>query len=422
MLHFPVLRFYATWLSQGAKTKSGTSPVLAYAFDTITAEQALNIQGGDTLTFNGGPARTVTVTYQAYDPLALSPELPRVFVTYEGRTVAFSTNLVQLSKTGGLVMADGSKLYIGDTGDERAAGGGGDDGLYGGPGADTLNGGDGQDVLQGNQGDDHLIGGAGRDTIYGGAGADTIVTNREDGTLVDEQGDWAHGNLGDDEIVGGAGRDTLLGGQGNDFIGGGDGGDVLSGDLGDDELHGGLGDDTLTGGDGHDRLSAGFGQDLLTGGQGDDQLVSQGPEASTLSGDAGNDTLVSGGAGFDILWGGHGRDRFEFAAKTPPSLGVEAQISDWEGHDTLAFAEVSILGAASGILPLSYSEFVATSYEQALAIANEHISAAGAKYVAAQVGGNVFVFADLGDPADGADISVLLVGRTLADIALGNFA
>ena len=394
--------------------------MLAYAFDTITADQALNIQAGDTLTFNGGPARGVTVVYQSYDPLALSPEVPRVFVTYEGRTVAFSTNLVQLSKAGALVMADGSKLYIGDTSDERVTGSALDDGLFGGPGSDTVSGGDGRDLLQGNTGDDRLVGGAGRDSIYGGQGNDTIFTDREDGGD-DSQGDWAHGNLGDDEIVGGAGADTLLGGQGDDFIGGRDGNDILSGDLGDDELHGGLGNDTLTGGDGDDIVSGGFGQDLLTGGNGDDQLVSQGPEAATLSGDAGNDTLVSGGAGFDMLYGGHGRDRFEFAAKITPDAGVEATIMDWESHDSLSFAEVSILSDASGILPRSYSEFVATSYEQALRIANEHISAAGAKYVAAQVGGNVFVFADLGDPADGADVAVILTGRTLADISLSNF-
>ncbi|WP_421935946.1 calcium-binding protein [Phenylobacterium sp.] len=399
--------------------------MLAYAFDTITADQALNIQAGDTLTFSGGPARGVTVVYQSYDPLALSPEVPRVFVTYEGRTVAFSTNLVQLSKAGALVMADGSKLYIGDTSDERVTGSALDDGLFGGPGSDTVSGGDGRDLLQGNTGDDRLVGGAGRDSIYGGQGNDTIFTGSENGggdtQGANTEGDWAHGNLGDDEIVGGAGADTLLGGQGDDFIGGADGNDVLSGDLGDDELHGGLGNDTLTGGDGGDIVSGGFGQDLLTGGNGDDQLVSQGPEAATLSGDAGNDTLVSGGAGVDVLYGGHGRDRFEFAAKITPDAGVEATIMDWESHDTLSFAEVSILSDASGILPRAYSEFVATSYEQALRIANEHISAAGAKYVAAQVGGNVFVFADLGDPADGADVAVLLTGRTLADIGLSNF-
>lgn len=396
--------------------------MLAYAFDTITADQALNIRAGDTLTFNGGPARSVSVVYQSYDPLALTAEIPRILVTYEGRTVVFSTDLVQVSRLGGLVMGDGSRLYIGDIGDERVTGSAGDDGLYGGPGADTLSGGDGRDLVQGNQGDDHLVGGAGRDTIYGGAGNDTIVTNREDHTLVDEQGDWAHGNLGDDEIIGGAGGDTLLGGQGDDFIGGADGSDYLSGDLGDDELHGGMGSDTLLGGAGNDILQGGFGLDVLSGGDGDDRLFAQGPEIAVLAGDAGNDTLTAAGIDKEVLLGGSGRDRFEIVAKTAPATRVDAEIQDWEAHDTLHFPEVSIFTAQPAILPTSYSEFVADSYEQALAIANEHISAAGAKYVAAQVGQNVFVFADLGDPADGADVSVLLVGRTLADIGLGNFA
>jgi Ca2+-binding RTX toxin-like protein len=395
--------------------------VAAYAFDTITADQALNIQPGDTLTFNGGPGRTVSVVYQSYDPLQLTPEIPRIFVTYEGRTIAFSTNLVQVSAGGGLVMAGGSKLYIGDTADNRITFGAGDDGLYGGPGNDTLNGEDGRDLIQGNGGDDVLVGGLGADSVYGGQGDDLIYTSRDVSGVDGEAGDWANGNLGDDEIVGGAGRDTLLGGQGNDFIGGRDGDDYLSGDLGDDDLSGGMGSDSLHGGEGDDVLQGGFGADLLNGGAGDDLIVTQGPDASTLNGGAGSDTLVSGGAGRDVLSGGEGRDRFEFVAKTAPSAGIEAVISDWESGDSLSFAAVSILSTQAAILPTSYSEFVANSYEQALAIANQHISATGAVYVSAQVGADVYVFADTGDPADGADIAILLTGRTLADIGLTNF-
>lgn len=396
--------------------------MLAYAFDTLTPAQALNIRAGDTLTFNGGPARGVSVIYQSYDPAALSPEVPRILVTYEGRTLAFSTDLTQLSKVGALVMADGSKLYIGDTGDERVAGTSGGDGLYGGPGSDTLEGGAGGDLLQGNGGDDVLVGGDGADTVYGGAGDDVLYGAGTAEGASGDAGDFIHGNLGDDQITGGSGADTLLGGKGADQVSGGDGNDWISGDLGDDQIFGGLGNDTLNGGDGNDRIEAGFGHDLLTGGQGDDLLVSQGADADTLSGDAGNDTLVAGGAGVESLWGGQGRDHFEIVSRLEPAAGVEAVIQDWGADDTLGFAAVSVLGVASAILPRAYSEFVATSYESALRIANEHISSAGATYVAAQVGGNVFVFADTGDPADGADVAVLLVGRTLADIGLEDFA
>lgn len=394
--------------------------MLEYAFDKITAEQALALKAGDTLTFNGGPARTVSVSYQSYDPLALTPEVPRIFVAYEGRTVAFATDLVQLSKTGGLVMADGSQLYIGDASDERFTAGAGDDGLYGGPGSDNLDGGAGRDLLQGNGGDDVLTGGEGADSLYGGQGSDLIYVSRGPGGVAGEAGDWANGNLGDDEIVGGQGNDTLLGGQGDDFIGGSGGSDFLSGDRGDDELLGGQGDDTLNGGDGDDILNGGFGADSLSGGDGNDRLIAQGPEAATLNGGAGSDTIAAAGAGRDILVGGEGRDRFEFVAKTAPSAGVEAEIRDWESGDTLHFDAVSVLSASS-ILPRSYSEFVTTDYATALSIANEHISATGAVYVAAQVGNDVYVFADTGDPADGADISILLTGRTLADIGLPNF-
>jgi Ca2+-binding RTX toxin-like protein len=395
--------------------------VPAYAFDTITAEQALTLKAGDTLTFNGGPGRTVSVVYQSYDPLALTPELPRIFITYGGRTVAFSTDLTQVSSAGGLVMADGSQLYVGDTAANRITFGAGDDGLYGGPGDDTMNGGDGRDLIQGNSGDDVLIGGLGADSLYGGQGDDVIYASRDTGGTAGEAGDWANGNLGDDQIAGGAGNDTLLGGQGNDFIGGGEGSDWLSGDLGDDDLIGGLGNDTLNGGAGADQLQAGFGADVLNGGAGDDTMISQGPDASTLSGGDGSDLIVSGGAGRDVVFGGEGRDRFEFVAKTAPSVGLEAEIRDWESGDTLSFPGVSILSTASSILPRSYSEFVAGSYAEALSIADEHISATGAVYVAAQVGSDVYVFADTGDPADGADIAIVLVGRTLADISLSNF-
>lgn len=393
---------------------------MEYAFETITPEQALNIRLGDTLTINGGPARLVSAVYQSYDPLILTPEVPSVLVTFGGKTVKFGVGLTEVSNAGGIVMADGSKLLIGDAGSQRAVGTALDDGLYGGPGADQLSGLAGDDLIHGGSGDDVLIGGQGADSIYGGQGADVIFTSDGVTGVTGEAGDFAHGNLGDDEIYGGAGNDWLYGGQGADYLAGRDGDDYLSGDLGDDELSGGLGDDTLAGGAGDDTLQGGFGADDLNGGDGDDRLVTQGPEGATMRGGAGADTLTAFGSGQDLLWGGEGRDRFEFVANAAPNPGHDDLIMDWESHDTISFADVGILSTAS-ILPLSYSEFVATSYAEALRIANEHISGAGAKYVAAQVGADVIVFYDAGDPEDGADMAVVLVGRTLNDISLANF-
>lgn len=390
-----------------------------YAFETITDFQALTLQATDTLRFSGGPARAISVTYQSY-PAAVTLAPPAIVVTYNGRTVAFSTDLVALSKTGGLVLGDGSQLYIGDLNTDQVTSGAGDDALYGGPGSDSLNGGAGGDLLQGNAGDDVLTGGEGGDSLYGGQGDDVIYASRLVGGVAGEAGDWAHGNLGNDEIVGGAGNDTLLGGQGRDSITGGEGSDYLAGDLGDDRLAGGLGNDTLAAGDGDDRLDGGFGADSLSAGAGNDQLVSQGPDASILDGGAGDDTIVSVGAGRDILFGGDGADRFEFVGKIEPPAGIEAEIRDWNSADSLHFDAVTVLGGAS-ILPPTYSEFVTSSYEKAVLTANDHISATGASYVAAQVGDDVYVFADTGDPQDGADIAILLIGRTLADISLANF-
>jgi len=389
--------------------------VTNYTFKTITPAQALAIQPGDTLRFAASPARSVSVTY---DPEGL-PVLPgRVYVAYEGHTVTFGTGVSALNKDG-FLFDDGSRLFIGDGAEERFTGAAGGDGAYGGLGADTLNGAGGGDLLQGNLGDDVLVGGEGADVLYGGGGNDVIYASLDVGGVAGEAGDWANGNLGDDAIIGGAGRDTLLGGQGDDFIGGGDGGDLLSGDKGDDELLGGLGDDTLQGQTGADTLQGGFGADSLSGGEGDDQLVSQGPGASTLGGGGGNDTLVSGGAGRDQLSGGEGRDVFEIVARTTPATGVEADILDWEAADQLRFPAFSILTDA--ILPRGYSEFSAGDYETALAVADGQIKGADVQYAVVQVGGDVYVFADAGDPEDGADVVVRLVGRSLSDIAFGNF-
>jgi Ca2+-binding RTX toxin-like protein len=356
----------------------------AYAFHTITAEQARTMSAADRITFAGGPASSVGVVYRYFEPAAPGqvtvPVVPWIEVTYRGRTVNFATEIVQVADAGGLVFEDGSMLHIGDAAGDSVSGSGLGDALYGGPGADALYGAAGDDLIQGNTGSDTLSGGAGVDTIYGGQGDDVITTSR--GFVPGsppEEGDWAHGNLGDDEIIGGRGSDTLYGGQGQDFLGGSDGEDYLSGDLGDDELMGGQGADTLVGG-------------------------------------AGND-ILNGGGGRDQLSGGEGRDRFEIVAKSRPGEGSDDVILDWSAEDQITFAQVSIFS----ILPREYSEFVAPSYELARLIANDHVSA-GAVHVAAQVGADVIVFADTdGDRTNGADSAVVLVGRSLNDISLLNF-
>lgn len=381
-----------------------------YTFETIGTADALAIGASDTLTFLAGSANHVSVVYS---PLDLT--LPaRIEVTVGDRVVAFGTGLSELTGNGGAIFADGSKLFVGSALDERAVGTDAGDGLYGGAGSDTLDGGKGDDFLQGNSGDDSIIGGLGSNTLHGGKGDDAIFAASQDET----RGSYAHGNQGNDDIVGGSGADTLLGGQGDDFIAAGAGNDYLSGDLGGDELHGGEGNDTLLGGGGNDILQTGGGHDRVLGGDGDDLIVVERSGGAFVYGDAGDDVIVSAAAGRDVLSGGEGRDRFELATVAAPTEGQDDVIVDWQAGDQLHFPQVTLYE----ILPKSYSEFVAESYAQALSIANQHISGAGAVYVAAQVGADVIVFADAdGDPADGADTAVVLLGRSLADISLSDF-
>lgn len=382
-----------------------------YAFETITAEQALNIQTGDYLTFAGGPASQVSVVYSPAD----LPLPARIDVSFGGRTVTFGPELADLSQRGALEMGDHSRLFIGDDGRDAFTGLAGGDAAYGAGGDDQMRGGDGDDFLHGNQGDDTLYGDAGSNTLYGGKGDDVINV----ASYGETKGSWAHGNQGNDEIIGGAGDDVLYGGQGDDFLAGKEGDDVLNGDLGDDEIFTGQGDDLASGGAGNDTLSNSDGSDALLGGAGDDLIVTYGRGHTLADGGAGADTLVSASTGQSILYGGAGRDRFEFAGHSPPTEGRDDVIADWGSDDQLHFAQVSIYS----ILPRSYSEFAADDYGQALSIADEHIAFAGAHYVAAQVGGDVIVFADTnGDPSDGADTAVVLLGRTLADISLSNFS
>lgn len=375
-----------------------------YAFETITPEQALSIQAGDYLTIAGGPASHASVVYSAQGLIEL---------TLGARTVTFGADLSPLSLRGALEFRDGSRLLIGDENHQGLGGSDRGDGLYGGAGDDRILGGGGDDLLQGNSGNDRLYGGLGSNTVYGGQGDDTLFAADD----AEMRGSFAQGNLGNDEIFGGGGNDTLLGGKGDDFIAGAAGDDYLSGDLGDDELHGGQGGDTLLGGAGNDTIQTGGGADRVLGGDGDDLIIIE-RSGAIAQGEAGNDTIVATSAGKDILAGGEGFDVFEFVATTPPNDGQDDVIVDWRSEHQLRFAPIS----AYSILPRQYSEFVSSDYASALSTANSHISGAGAVWVAAQVGSDVIVFADTdGDPSNGADVAVALVGRTLADISLANF-
>jgi Ca2+-binding RTX toxin-like protein len=382
----------------------------AYAFETITSDEALNIQAGDYITLATGPASRAAVRYLPAN--ADQPE--RIELTIGDRTVVFGQNLSEVTLRRAFEIADSSRLVIGNEGHQSIGGSPLGDALYGGDGHDLILAGSGDDRVQGNAGNDTLQGDAGANTISGGQGDDVINAT----AFGETRGSWAHGNKGNDEVIGGAGADTLLGGQGDDFIGGKEGHDYLSGDLGNDEIHAGSGDDIVFGGAGNDSLSSSDGSDVMTGGDGNDQLVAYGFGHARLDGGAGDDTLVSASPEQSLLYGGAGHDRFELASNARPALPTDDVIADWESGDSLYFAQASI----HTVLPQQYAEIVSDSYDHALAIANAHIANTGALYVAAQVGGDVLVFVDTdGNLANGADVAVILTGRTLADISLTNF-
>lgn len=379
-----------------------------YAFETITAQQALAIGPLDTVTFAGRPAQAVLVTYNIP---AAGP--PTVTITFEGRQVEFGMNVLEVSERGGLDFEGDSRLQIGGAANDGLVGMAEDDALYGGQGDDNILGQGGNDLLHGNAGNDRVTGERGHDVIYGGQGNDTIRTGPG---ITGEAGDFAQGNMGADTIYGGSGGDTLLGGQDNDDIQGGDGADFISGDLGADIIRGGTGGDTVLGGVGNDTLFSGGGGDLLEGGAGDDLLVIS---VGKADGGDGADTILSSGSGKAIIEGGIDFDRFEFMGQGSARFEDADEIRDWGRRETLHFDRYIISPASTD----NYVEIAAPDYEAALARADAIMAEGKAAYVAVQIGlGDVVVFAETdGILMNGADAAVILAGRTLADIDWDNF-
>jgi Ca2+-binding RTX toxin-like protein len=367
-----------------------------FAFETITAAQALSIGAGDSLTIAKatGTATGVTVLYAADG----TNDIDVNFVG--GQTIVFGPNFAALTQTPGqLTFADGSFLYVGDANANNfnalsfsfsPSSNGAPTAAFGGAGDDNLAVNGPHDVLQGNAGNDVLSGGPGDDTIYGGQGNDSISV----GAGVN----FGQGNKGNDTLTGGGTTDTLLGGQGDDHI---TGAGFLDGNLGDDvvsgsgQLFGEGGNDTLT--------SIGTGNDTLSGGDGDDSLVA-GQGHDSITGDAGNDTISVTGGGHTIA-GGPGADKFIFGAGTT-ATGTVPAIIDWDGaQDTLSF-----LGFTPN--PSDFTAVSAPNYAAAVTMATQLSTQNHFSFVGVQVGADFIIFAG---GAGGLSSVVDLVGRSLAD-------
>jgi Ca2+-binding RTX toxin-like protein len=165
--------------------------------------------------------------------------------------------------------------------------------------------------------------------------------------------------------------------------------ETLAGTAGADQLRGGLGDDSISGLDGNDRLTGDKGADTLDGGAGDDTL--------------------SGGDGADVLIGGAGADAFKIDGSAKALAGLDKIMDFTHGADRLVFDDAPVATTTN------FATDTAADFQAAMTAANSKI-AAGADFVAVQVGADVIVFADeIGEHH--ADHAVLLVGKTLADIS-----
>ena len=264
------------------------------------------------------------------------------------------------------------------------SGAGGADSLMGGagPGAVSLNGGDASDTLKGGTGNvgDTLVGGSATDRVVASAdtnftldngqlssptlGSDAIgdveevsLTGGAGANSLDASG-YTVGSVtldgagGSDTLSGGAGNDSLIGGPGNtaDAVSGGPGIDLASAPLGaatdNATLAGTTAAATLSGGLGTDPLS-GVEQVNIAGSTGVNTIDASGfSGATTLSGDADNDTVL-GGSGADSVLGDAGTD--VVSGGPGPSVDIVAGGAE---SDTLketlgATDSVTLTGAAA---------------------------------------------------------------------------
>lgn len=255
---------------------------------------------------------------------------------------------------------EGNDLLFGDANNDVLQGGNGDDVLHGGTGQDMLVGGEGNDILNGDAGADKATGGMGNDIYVIDNSLDEVFESANEGvdTVISQVDIWLTPNvevmiLAGKKPIQALGNDLnnrLYGNQGNNLLIGGGGADYMDGGAGDDTYHvDDAGDVVVEHADGwvstfsgeafeFGLLRAGFfnayGHEAFTGsqwgvdtvvasidytlGEGLENLVLNGEEALTGTGNALNNTLrandwgsvLRGAQGNDLLVGGRGSDDY----------------------------------------------------------------------------------------------------------------
>ncbi|WP_139831864.1 MULTISPECIES: calcium-binding protein [unclassified Pseudomonas] len=203
------------------------------------------------------------------------------------------------------------------------------------------------DTLSGTAFGDNFIGGAGADSIDGREGHDTAwyinsmaAVNINLQTNVNEGGD-AQGDvlLNIERVIGSQFNDTLTGSSAVDFLEGNTGDDVIYGGDGADFIYGGL--VSLAGPLASSAPNAGPQADTLYGGNGNDTILTAANDTGSRAyGEAGDDTITvahgmaDGGEGMDTLTGtGLGFSLFGGAGNDKLVLQSSGSAFGGEGDD-----------------------------------------------------------------------------------------
>ena len=384
-----------------------------FVFENMSADDAANFTGGDTLVFS-----TATLAPSDVAVSSSNNGLDLTSVTAAGKTLVFSgselrdaSNDGDIKFTSSFIAGHNTGLFVGS---------------FGGDNINITNSDDGN-IAYGFYGNDDIVGGSGADIIYGGGGADGFLYggNGNDhiygfqlsgGTGADDGGDFINGGNGNDYIQGNAGNDILFGDAGNDRINGGADADTISGDDGNDTINGNKGDDSINGGNGNDSIRGGADNDILNGGSGNDVIL----------GDLGNDVLT-GGTGYDILTGGGGADTFVFGAadSTFVTTGTLAFFADTITDFTDGTDHINLpagVGATAADVLHAQTGIVLTSVAAALTYAQQLLDAhAGTTDVAAlNVGSDAYLFYASSTTGATIDSLIKLTGVDAANITVAD--
>jgi Ca2+-binding RTX toxin-like protein len=336
--------------STAAQMKSAATIIGGKSVDTVKVDSKVRLYDADFVNFSGIEKLVLTSNptdggnYIELGLLANARSLETAISGTGNDTIdagAFNSSVTLVGDGGG------DNLLIGS-----AAG----DSIYGGTGSETILGNAGNDTISGGGGADSILGGVGDDdirvstaaamlavaTISGGADNDTLKLTSQNQN-VDDRNFAKVDSIVTFQVADGVGSTVSIGSSGGNadasgigFLFGGNGGDTLtgytdqattiSGNDGNDSIIGGTATDSLLGGVGNDTIAGAGGSDIVLGGAGNDSLFGHTSGAASLSGGDDDDTIVGNGSS-DTLDGGAGADSLFGNAVAETLLGGDGNDS-----------------------------------------------------------------------------------------------